>query len=60
MKRLWEGKRLKPKEHIRDWEGSLAVVSHYGQRQQKWLIIIDDNFTAWYTPEEAEKDFEEF
>jgi len=57
--KLFEGKRLKIKEHLRDWDDSLSIVSHYGMTTKKWLIITDDNFSCWYSEEEADKDFEE-
>jgi hypothetical protein len=57
--KLFEGKKLRPREHIRDWEDSVAEVVRYGKSKEKWCIIIDENFSGWYSEKEADEDFEE-
>jgi len=60
MLELCLGKKLRPKEHIRDFEESVAEVTQFNGFKIKYLyyIVIDDNFGAWYSQDEADKDFE--
>lgn len=57
---LMIGKKLRPKEHIRDWEDSFAEIIAYDERRRQWRIVVDDNFSAWKTAEDIARDFEEF
>lgn len=57
--KLFEGKKIKPKEHIRDWDDSMAEVVSWGKTKKKWCIMTDNNFMGWYSEEEADAYFEE-
>ena len=57
---LYEGKKLKPKEHMKNWDDSFAEVVKYSKKRNQWLILIDDNFSSWYNNiEDVLLDFEE-
>ena len=51
------GMKLIPKPDMRDWDDSFAEV--YAQDGEKFMVIVDDNFSAWLTVEEIEKEFDE-
>ena len=57
--KLYPGKILRPREHIRDWDDETAKVNRYSEKFGKWDITVGGIFGAWYKAEDIENDFEE-
>lgn len=57
--KIYPGKKLRPKEHIRDWDKEVAEVMRYSEKRGKWEVVVADNFSGWFTEEQIGNDFEE-
>lgn len=55
--RIYVGQKLKPKPGVADWDDSMAEVQ--AEKDGRFRIILDENFGAWLTSEEIERDYEE-
>lgn len=54
---IYEGKRLRPKEHLRDYDDDVAIVEYFNERLG-WNITIGSG-NVWYHESDIEINFEE-